>query len=225
MIRKILFILFALIALNSQINAQGIEFFFSTLPNKYLVQLDQTKRQVLLNKFRNQKDSTILNNYMGESKLLICDEENEYIRMQTSSQGNWAAKKFTLPDGEPLFALCNWVCAPACDGDLSFFKGNNITPVKSNNFVPLLQFKDFFIADSLLAYDINPDKVEDCFDMIFVHYEPQQNSDTLLVIIDNETYMGEKDFAKWRRRMKGNKLPLIWKGNEFAIGEAFFDEK
>lgn len=225
MTKKITTILLTLIAYTSIATAQGVEFFFTTLPNKYLSQLDQSKRQLLLNNFRSKKDSSITNNYAGKSKLLILDEGNEYIRIQLSEQGNLSAKKFALPNGEPIYALCSWTCSPACDGDLAFFKGSNLTPMNSNNYVPPIPFKDFFITDSLIANNIKAEKIEESFDMLFIRYEAQQYSDTIIAILDNETYIGEKDFEKWKRRMKGDRIPLVWNGNEFLIGEAFFEKK
>lgn len=224
MVKKAILLL-ATLAVCTSASAQGVEFFFSTLPNKYLSQLDQPKRQVLLNNARGKKDSTITNNYAGKSRLLVFDEENEYLRVQLSAQGNLSAKKFALPDGDPLFALCTWTCSPACDGDLAFFKGKNLTPTVSKNYAPNIPLTDFFISDSLNTNNITSENIKECFDMLLLRYEAQQYSDTILVIFDNETYLGEEAFEKWKRRMKGDRLPLVWKGNEFVIGEAFFEKK
>lgn len=224
MIKKAILLLIALTACASA-SAQGVEYFFSVLPNKYLSQLDKSKRQVMLVNARNKKDSTIVNNYAGKSKLLILDEENEYLRVQLSSQGHLAAKRFMLADGEPIFALCTWTCSPACDGELAFFKGNDLLPMPSALYAPLIPLSNFFISDSLAANGITNENIIDQFDMLFVRYEAQQHSDSLLVILDNETYLGEKDFKKWRERMKGDRLPLVWNGTEFTIGEAFFEKR
>ncbi len=225
MTKKTILLGILLALLTTMANAQGVEFFISTLPNKYLPQLEQSQRQVLLNNYRNKKDSSINNTYGGKSRLLIYDEEKEYIRINLSQQGNLAAKKFTMSDGESLFALCTWTCSPACDGDLSFFKGSNLTPTISKNFIPNLYLKDFFILDSLTANNINADKLEESFDILFIRYEVQQQSDTILAILGNETYIGEKSFEKWKRRMKGDRIPLVWENDEFKIGEAFFEKK
>ncbi|HOI26687.1 MAG TPA: DUF3256 family protein [Paludibacteraceae bacterium] len=207
-------------------NAQGVEYFFITLPNKYLMQLSNSQRQLMITNMREgKKDSSVVNNYGGKSSLVAFNEQNEYIQVKLSSQGNFAAKKFMMPDSSALFAMSFWLCSPACDGEIAFFKGKSLTEVSGKELLPQIKISDFFDKDSLSANEVTSNELENTFDANFIHYELlNDNSNTILVCFDNETYLSKDTFKRWKKMMKGDRLPFTWMNGRFVKGEAYFSK-
>jgi len=222
--KKILFISCFLI-FSFSFFAQNIGEFFVSLPERYLSQLSSDQRQELLNRSKNKKDSTIVNNYGGRSRLLAFDDEHNYIKVQISEQGFFEAKKWILKDSTSLFAASFWVCSPACDGGISFFKNNYIPTMFGKDQFPSIDISDFFNRDSLAAKGISENELKNRFDMFFVRFEFQPDGNDILVINDNRSYMNEEDYEKWRSYLKGDRLLLIWKDGYFEKGEVYFREE
>ncbi|MDR1730272.1 MAG: DUF3256 family protein [Prevotellaceae bacterium] len=221
---KKIFFLFSLFAFVFPLPAQNISDFFFYLPNDYLSQLNQAQRMELLTN-QDKSDSVVINNYGGKARLLTLDNERNYIKIQTSEQGFFEAKKWTLKDSSSLFAMSFWVCSPACDGGISFFK-NNYTPLMfDKNQFPSVEISDFFDRDSLAAKEISEADFKNRFDIFFVRFELQPNSCDILVINDNRTYMNQEDYQKLKPFLKGDCLTLIWKEGRFEKGKVYFLEK
>jgi hypothetical protein len=218
--KKTAFILYFII-FSSPFFAQNIDDFFVFLPD-YLGQLSPDQRMELLNKARNKKDSVIINNYGGKSTLLAFDIANNYIKVQTSEQGFFEAKKWMLDDSTPLFAMSFWVCGPACDGGISFFKNDYASAAFDNRQFPSVEASDFFDRDSLAAKEISEDDFKNKFDLFFIRFEFQPVGNDILVINDNESYMNKEDYEKWKSCLKGNCLPLVWKNGRFEKGEVYW---
>ena len=219
--KKIIFI-FCFFAFSFPFFAQSIGDFFVFLPEGYLSQLSSDQRQELLNRSKNKKDSTIINNYGGRSRLLAFDDENNYIKVQTSGQGFFEAKKWTLKDSTSLFAMSFWVCSPACDGGISFFKDNYAPAMFGKNQFPGVDVSDFFNRDSLTAKEISENELRNKFDIFFVRFEFQPTGNDILAINDFQRYMNKEDYEKWKPFLKGDCLPLVWKNGYFEKGEAYF---
>jgi len=199
--------------------AQGISDFFIYLPESYFSQLNPDQRRKLLN------DSTVTNNYGGKSTLLALNEENNYIKVQTSGQGFFEAKKWTLKDSTALFAMSFWVCSPACDGGISFFKENYTPAMRDKNQFPSIKISDFFNRDSLAAKEISENDFKNRFDIFFIRFELQPSGNDILVIHDIQNYMNKEDYEKWKPFLKGNRLRLIWRDGYFEKGEVYFREE
>ena len=204
--------------------AQNIGEFFVFLPDQHLILLSSDQRLELINEAFIKKDSTVSNIYGGKSKLLIFDTENSHIKVQTSQQGFFEVKKWIVEDSIPLFATNFWVCSPACDGEIRFFK-NNYTPLPATeNYFPEITFSDFLNKDSLAARELLKDDFKGKFDLFFIHYEFQPDGDDIFVINENEKYMNSEDYEKLKPFLAGNCLRLTWKGGHFEKGKAYFRE-
>ena len=214
-------VIFYFFIISSPFFAQNIDDFFVFLPD-YLSQLSSDQRMELLSKARNKKDSVVINNYGGKSKLLAFDLANNYIKVQTSEQGFFEAKKWMLDDSTPLFAMSFWVCSPACDGGISFFKNDYASAAFDNGQFPNIEVSDFFNKDSLAAKEISEDDFKNKFDLFFIRFEFQPAGNDILVINDNKSYINKEDYEKWKSCLKGNCLPLIWKDGRFEKGEVYF---
>lgn len=226
MVKKFFFLLILFHAVACSIQAQGIDYFIMTLPEKYLGQIPLSQRQMLMNNIKNgKKDSIIPNRFGGTSKLLCYDEKKEYIKIQTSSQGTITAKKIFLKDNTPLYAMSFDVCSPACDGELSFYKGEKLQYFSMDNFMPEIKVIDFFDKDSLVANGYKEEDAEDIFEALFFVYKIDRDSDNLTLILDNEKYLGKELFGRWKPLMRGNCMRLKWNGRTYNKGEVFFDEK
>ena len=221
--KKIVFSLYFLL-FSFSFFAQGIDDFFVFLPGSYLSQLSSDQRLELLDKAQNKKDSAVVNNYGGTSRLLAFDPVNNYIKVQLSGQGFFEAKKWMPEDSSPLFAMSFWVCSPACDGGISFFKNDYTSVMFNDKQFPSVKISDFLNRDSLAAKEISEGDFKNRFDMFLVRFEFQPAGNDILVINDNESYMSKEDYEKWRPFFKGNTLPLIWKNGRFEKGEAYFRE-
>ena len=215
--KKIIFV-FCFFAFSSPFFAQNIGEFFVSLPESYLSQLSSDQRRELLDRSKNKKDSTIINNYGGRSRLLAFDDERNYIKVQISEQGFFEAKKWILKDSTFLFATTFWVCAPACDGEISFFKDNYAPAMFGKDQFPSVDVSDFFNRDSLAAKGISEDELKNRFDIFFVRFEFQPDGDDILVINDNQGYMNKEDYEKWGSCLKGDRLRLIWRDGYFEKG-------
>ena len=220
--KRIIFV-FCFIASLFPFSAQDIGDFFVSLPESYLSQLSSNQRSELLNRVKNKKDSTIMNNYGGRSRLIAFDDENNYLKVQTSEQGFFEAKRWTLKDSSSLFAMSFWVCGPACDGVISFFK-NDYSPIMIVKEFPHVKVSDFFNQDALAAGGISESDFKNRFDIFFIRFEFQPDGNDIFAINDNETYMNNEDYERWKPFLKGNCLPLIWKDGYFEKGEAHFRE-
>lgn len=218
--KKTAFIFYFLI-FSSPFFAQNIDDFFVFLPD-YLSQLSSDQRLELLNEVRNKKGSTVVNNYGGKSKLLAFDPVNNYIKIQTSEQGFFEAKKWILEDSTQLFAMSFWVCSAACDGGISFFKSNYAPVMFDKTQFPNVEISDFFDKDSLAAKEIPENDLKNKFDMFFIRFEFQPAGNDILVINDNKSYMNKEDYEKWKSCLKGNSLLLIWKNGRFEKGEVYW---
>jgi len=218
--KKIIF-LFSLLAFSSPFQAEDVSDFFFYLPDSHLSQLNQSQRMELLtNKGKN--DSSVINNYGGKARLLAFDNKHNYIKIQTSEQGFFEVKKWTLKDSSSLFAMSVWVCSPACDGGISFFK-NNYTPLMfDKNQFPSVEISDFFNRDSLSAKGISEEDFKKRFDIFFLRFEFQPTGNNILAINDNRNYMNKNDYDKLKPFLKGDCLPLIWKDGRFEKGEVYF---
>ena len=214
-------LIFFFLVFSSPFFAQNVDDFFVFLPD-YVSQLSSDQRLDLLSKARNKKDSVITNNYGGKSKLLAFDLVNNYIKVQTSGQGFFEAKKWILEDSTPLFGMSFWVCGQACDGIISFFKNNYAPVIFDKKQFPSVEISDFFNRDSLEAKEISENDFKNRFDLFFIRFEFQPAGNDILVINDNESYMNKEDYEKWRPFLKGNCLPLIWKNGHFEKGEVYF---
>ena len=204
--------------------AQNVDDFFVYLPGSYMSQLSPDQRIELLNKARNKKDSTIVNSYGGTAKLLAFDPVNNYIKVQTSGQGFFEAKKWTLEDSTPLFAVSFWTCSPACDGGVGFFNHDYTLAALDKNQFPMVEISDFFNKDSLAAAGISEADLKNRFDMFFVRFEFQPGGNDMFAINDNKSYANKEHYEKWRPFLKGDRLPLIWRNGRFEKGEAYFQE-
>jgi hypothetical protein len=220
---KKIFFIFYFLVFSFSFFAQNIDDFFMFLPGSYMSQLNADQRRELLNK-RNKKDSAVINNYGGIAKLLAFDPVNNYIKIQTSGQGFFEAKKWILEDSTPLFAMSSWVCSPACDGGIGFFKSDYTPVIFDEKQFPRVKITDFFNRDSLAAKEISESDLKNRFDLFLARFEFQPAGNDILVINDNESYMNKEDYEKWRPLLKGNTLPLIWKNGRFEKGEAYFRE-
>ncbi len=216
--------IFSLFAFLLPLQAQNISDFFFYLPDSYLSQLNQAQRMELL-AGSDKNDNTVINNYGGKAQLLALDNEHNYIKVQTSGQGFFQAKKWTLPDSTPLFAVSFWVCSPACDGGISFFRSNYTPQMFDKKQFPSVEISDFFNRDSLAAREISEEDLKKRFDIFFVRFELQSNSNNILVINDNSHYMNREDYEKWKPFLKGDCLPLVWKDGHFERGEVYFLER
>ncbi|MCB9017695.1 MAG: DUF3256 family protein [Paludibacteraceae bacterium] len=224
--KKIIFISLYIVAFLFSTKAQGIEYFFITLPNQYISQLSSGQRQLLITNVREgKKDSSVVNNYGGKSTLVRFNEKTEFIQVKLSSQGNFSAKKFTMPDSSSLFAMGFWLCSPACDGDLAFFHEKSMKEATITEILPTIHISDFFNEDSLAANNLKKEQIDTKFDANFIHYELQENSDDIFVYFDNETYLGEVAFKRWKKMMKGNRLILKWEDGHFVKDEVSFSNK
>ena len=221
--KRIIFV-FCFFAFSFPFFAQNIGDFFVSLSESYLSQLSSDQRQELLNRSKNKKDSTIINSYGGKARLLAFDEENNYIKVQTSGQGFFEAKKWTLKDSTFLFGTSFWVCSPACDGGISFFKSNYSPLIFGKNQFPNIEITDFFDQDSLAAKEISGSDLKNKFDIFFIRFEFQPNGNDILVINDNRSYMSKEDYEKWKPFLKGDRLLLIWRNGYFEKGEVYFAE-
>ncbi len=221
--KKIIFLFFFCFLLSS-LWAQNINDFFFYLPDNYLSQLSRAQRMDLLTS-HDRKDSSIVNNYGGKAHLLVLDSEHNYIKIKTSGQGFFQAKKWIMSDDTPLFATSFWVCSPVCDGGISFFKNDYSSLIPDQNRFPNVDISDFFNRDSLAARGISEEEFKNRFDIFFVRFELQQTNENILVINDNRSYMNKEDYEKLKPFLKGDCLTLIWKGNRFEKGEVYFLEK
>jgi len=204
--------------------AQTIGEFFVFLPDQHLILLNSAQRMELINDALNKKDSTVLNSYGGRSKLLIFDADNHHIKVQTSRQGFFEVKKWTLGDSVSLFATNTWVCSPACDGAIQFLKSNYTPLHATGNLLPEITISDFLNKDSIAARDLLEEDVKNKFDLFFIYYEFLPAENDILAINDNEKYMNSEDYKKLKPCLAGNALRLTWNGKRFEKGKAYFKE-
>jgi hypothetical protein len=220
--KKIIFLLlFSVLPLT--IHANDIQEFFTSLPESYLSQLSHDQRIELLQKVRNGKDSSIVNNYGGTSRLLTIDKQNIFLEIQLSDQGFMQAKKWDMKDSSSLYALSYWVCSPACDGTISFFKSDYApTPLTKKDF-PEIKIQDFINLDAVSADKLTIADIENKFDIFFIRFEFEENGNNIIVINDNKQYMNKADYEKLKPYLKGDRLTLRWNNGKFVKGEPYFE--
>jgi hypothetical protein len=205
-------------------HANDIDQFFILLPESYLSQLSHDQRLELIQKVQNGKDSSIINNYGGFSRLLTINDQKTFLEVQLSKQGSFQAKKWSLGDSLSLYAMSSWVCSPACDGIISFFKNNyEPIPLTEKDF-PEIKLRDFLNLDKISSEHITVPELENKFDIFFLRFEFEKNGDNIIVINDNKKYMNDTDYEELKPYLKGDRLPLIWKNGSFVKGEPYFEK-
>jgi|GEM_PF-7008035 len=133
-------------------NAFGINILevFKTMPEHLTPTLNPILKSELLNSYINGSDS-VENLYSGKSKIIMFDNDNELLQLQTSAVGEIELKLFTLQN-DTIIGFINTVCSELCTSVIKIFNlsweelpinGIDYTAFFDNNQNDTLLFKNW----------------------------------------------------------------------------------
>lgn len=92
---------------------------FKTMPEHLTPTLNPILKSELMNSYINGSDS-VENLYSGKSKIIMFDNDNELLQLQTSAVGKIELKLFTLQN-DTIIGFINTVCSELCTSVIKIF--------------------------------------------------------------------------------------------------------